>query len=103
MAEPLVKSLRLHSNAVLCLVADEQYILSGSKDRTVVIYDRRAGKTLQKLQVQTRIHTHSIRILLYLGLQREGVLLETFKVFWGTSSSQVCVDTDIKMNTVIYI
>nr|XP_046190135.1 F-box/WD repeat-containing protein 9-like [Oncorhynchus gorbuscha] len=51
VAAPLVKSLRLHSNAVLCLVADEQYILSGSKDRTVVIYDRRAGKTLQKLQL----------------------------------------------------
>uniref|UniRef100_A0A673GI51 Uncharacterized protein n=1 Tax=Sinocyclocheilus rhinocerous TaxID=307959 RepID=A0A673GI51_9TELE len=32
-ADPLVKSLRLHSDAVLCLASDDQYILSGSKDQ----------------------------------------------------------------------
>ncbi|KAM4597842.1 F-box/WD repeat-containing protein 9 isoform 2-T2 [Polymixia lowei] len=53
VAEPLVKSLRLHSNAVMCLAADDQYIVSGSKDRTVVIYDRRAGKALKKLRLSS--------------------------------------------------
>lgn len=52
-AEPLVKSLRLHSNAVLCLAANDNYIISGSKDHTMAIYDRRAGKPLQKLQLSS--------------------------------------------------
>lgn len=52
-AEPLVKSLRLHSDAVLCLASDDQFILTGSKDKTIALYDRRAGKLLQKVQVQT--------------------------------------------------
>uniref|UniRef100_A0A672PSZ1 Uncharacterized protein n=1 Tax=Sinocyclocheilus grahami TaxID=75366 RepID=A0A672PSZ1_SINGR len=50
-ADPLVKSLRLHSDAVLCLASDDQYILSGSKDQTIALFDRRAGKLLQKVQV----------------------------------------------------
>ena len=51
VAEPLVKSLQLHGKAVMCLAADEQYIISGSQDYTVAIYDRRAGKTLKRLRV----------------------------------------------------
>lgn len=50
-ADPLVKSLRLHGDAVLCLVSDDQYIISGSKDQTVALFDRRVGKLLQKVQV----------------------------------------------------
>lgn len=52
-ADPLVKSLRLHSDAVLCLASDDQFILSGSKDQTVALYDRRAGKLLQKVQLSS--------------------------------------------------
>ncbi|XP_056609947.1 F-box/WD repeat-containing protein 9 [Triplophysa dalaica] len=52
-AEPLVKSLRLHSDAVLCLASDDQFILSGSKDQTVALYDRRAGKLLQKVKLSS--------------------------------------------------
>ncbi|XP_060757500.1 F-box/WD repeat-containing protein 9 isoform X2 [Neoarius graeffei] len=52
-AEPLVKSLRLHSDIVLCLASDEQYIVSGSKDNTVAVYDRRAGKPLKKIHLKT--------------------------------------------------
>lgn len=50
-AEPLVKSLRLHSKAVMCLAADEKYIVSGSTDCTVAVYERRAGKALKRLRV----------------------------------------------------
>ena len=57
-AEPLVKSIRLHGNAVMCLAADDKYIISGSKDCTVAVYDRRAGKGLKKLQVAANIQTH---------------------------------------------
>lgn len=46
-----MKSLHLHGNAVMCLAADEKYIISGSKDCTVAVYDRRAGKGLKKLKV----------------------------------------------------
>ncbi|KTG03442.1 hypothetical protein cypCar_00029307 [Cyprinus carpio] len=52
-ADPLVKSLHLHGDAVLCLAADDQYILSGSKDRTVALFDRRAGKLLQKVKLSS--------------------------------------------------
>uniref|UniRef100_A0A8C1VTR6 F-box and WD repeat domain containing 9 n=1 Tax=Cyprinus carpio TaxID=7962 RepID=A0A8C1VTR6_CYPCA len=52
-ADPLVKSLRLHSDAVLCLASDDQYILSGSKDQTVALFDRRAGKLLQKVKLSS--------------------------------------------------
>ncbi|XP_042337433.1 F-box/WD repeat-containing protein 9-like [Plectropomus leopardus] len=52
-AEPLVKSLRLHGNAVMCLAADDKYIISGSKDCTVAVYDRRAGKGLKKLRLSS--------------------------------------------------
>lgn len=52
-AEPLVKSLRPHSKAVICLAADDKYILSGSTDCTVAMYDRRAGKALKRLRVHS--------------------------------------------------
>lgn len=63
-ADPLVKSLRLHGDAVLCLAADDQFILSGSKDQSVALFDRRAGKLLQKVQVlQTHCAGHLLGIL----------------------------------------
>lgn len=57
-AEPLVKSVRLHGNAVMCLAADDKYIISGSKDCTVAVYDRRAGKGLKRLRVDANTQTH---------------------------------------------
>ncbi|TNM97289.1 hypothetical protein fugu_015445 [Takifugu bimaculatus] len=53
VAEPLVKSLRLHSNAIICLAADDRYIVSGSTDCTVAMYDRRAGKALKRLRLNS--------------------------------------------------
>lgn len=53
-AEPLVKSLRPHSKAVICLAADDKYIVSGSTDCTVAMYDRRAGRALKRLRVRSR-------------------------------------------------
>ncbi|XP_051995981.1 F-box/WD repeat-containing protein 9 [Xyrauchen texanus] len=52
-ADPLVKSLHLHSDAVLCLTSNDNYILSGSKDQTIALFDRRAGKLLQKVQLNS--------------------------------------------------
>lgn len=50
-AEPLVKSLNLHGSAVLCLTADDKYILSASKDGSLALFDWQAGKLLQKIKV----------------------------------------------------
>lgn len=63
-AEPLVKSLRLHGNAVMCLAADDKYIISGSKDCTVAVYDRRAGKGLKKLRVNASTQAHTLKFAL---------------------------------------
>lgn len=51
-SQPLVKSRKLHSNAVLSLVADERFIISGSEDRTLVFFDRRANSVLRRLEVR---------------------------------------------------
>lgn len=47
----LVKSRRLHSSAVLAVLADDRHIISGSEDHSLVVFDRRANSVLQRLQV----------------------------------------------------
>ncbi|XP_068939088.1 F-box/WD repeat-containing protein 9 isoform X2 [Petaurus breviceps papuanus] len=51
--QALVKSRRLHSSAVLALLADDQYIISGSEDRTLVVFERRTNSVLQRLQLES--------------------------------------------------
>ncbi|XP_078545336.1 F-box/WD repeat-containing protein 9 isoform X2 [Lissotriton helveticus] len=51
--QPLVKSRKVHSSAVLSVSADEHYILSSSEDRTLVVFDRRANSVLQRLQLES--------------------------------------------------
>lgn len=46
-----MRSYKAHGSAVLSLAADDRLIVSGSEDRTLVVFDRRAGGVLQKLQV----------------------------------------------------
>ncbi|XP_075758541.1 F-box/WD repeat-containing protein 9 [Pelodiscus sinensis] len=48
-----LKSRKLHSSAVLSLVADERFIISGSEDRTLVVFDRRTNSVLQRLQLES--------------------------------------------------
>ncbi|XP_029440980.1 F-box/WD repeat-containing protein 9 [Rhinatrema bivittatum] len=52
-AQPLVKSRKVHSSAVLSLLADDHYILSGSEDRTLVVFDRRYNSVFQRLQLDS--------------------------------------------------
>nr|XP_058918778.1 F-box/WD repeat-containing protein 9 isoform X3 [Kogia breviceps] len=49
----LLKSRRLHSSAVLALLADDRHIISGSEDHTLVVFDRRANSVLQRLQLDS--------------------------------------------------
>uniref|UniRef100_A0A3Q2YQI7 F-box and WD repeat domain containing 9 n=1 Tax=Hippocampus comes TaxID=109280 RepID=A0A3Q2YQI7_HIPCM len=58
-AVPLVKTLRHHTNSVLCLAADDEYIISASKDNTVVVHDRRADKSLYKVRLRSYLRSMS--------------------------------------------
>uniref|UniRef100_A0A9L0RL53 F-box/WD repeat-containing protein 9 n=1 Tax=Equus caballus TaxID=9796 RepID=A0A9L0RL53_HORSE len=49
----LLKSRRLHSSAVLAVLADDRHIISGSEDHTLVVFDRRANSVLQRLQLDS--------------------------------------------------
>lgn len=49
----LVKSRRLHSSAVLAVLADDRHIISGSEDHSLVVFDRRANSVLQRLQLDS--------------------------------------------------
>ncbi|XP_023576002.1 F-box/WD repeat-containing protein 9 isoform X2 [Octodon degus] len=49
----LLKSRRLHSSAVLALLADDKHIISGSEDHTLVVFDRRTNSVLQRMQLDS--------------------------------------------------
>ncbi|XP_062035101.1 F-box/WD repeat-containing protein 9 [Lepus europaeus] len=48
-----LQSRRLHSSAVLALLADERHIISCSEDHTLAVFDRRANSVLQRLQLDS--------------------------------------------------
>uniref|UniRef100_A0A8D2E1C2 F-box/WD repeat-containing protein 9 n=1 Tax=Sciurus vulgaris TaxID=55149 RepID=A0A8D2E1C2_SCIVU len=48
-----LQSRRLHSSAVLALVADDRHIISSSEDHTLVVFDRRTNSVLQRLQLDS--------------------------------------------------
>ncbi|XP_053573812.1 F-box/WD repeat-containing protein 9 [Bombina bombina] len=48
-SSPLVKSRKIHCSPVLSIVADDRHIVSGSEDRTLVVFDRRANAVLQRM------------------------------------------------------
>ncbi|ESP00523.1 hypothetical protein LOTGIDRAFT_83319, partial [Lottia gigantea] len=45
-----VDSKRLHRQPVLCVAGDDKYIITGSEDKTIKIYDRRAGSLYKTLE-----------------------------------------------------
>ncbi|XP_075715222.1 F-box/WD repeat-containing protein 9 isoform X1 [Rhinoderma darwinii] len=50
-SSPLIKSRKIHSSPVLSLAADERHIISGSEDRTLVVFDRRVNAVSQRIQL----------------------------------------------------
>ncbi|KAG8538582.1 hypothetical protein GDO81_022408 [Engystomops pustulosus] len=50
-SSPLIKSRKIHSSPVLSLAADDRHIVSGSEDRTLVVFDRRVNAVLQRIQL----------------------------------------------------
>uniref|UniRef100_UPI00358F3650 F-box/WD repeat-containing protein 9-like isoform X2 n=1 Tax=Myxine glutinosa TaxID=7769 RepID=UPI00358F3650 len=53
-----VHSLKHHSKAVICLSADDNYIISSSPDKTLVIYDRVAAKVLHRIRTFNMKNEH---------------------------------------------
>ena len=48
----VVAMLKSHTRSVLCLHVDDDVIVSGSEDKTLRIFDRKAGKLWKTLQVE---------------------------------------------------
>lgn len=48
---PILKHI-LHKKPVICIAADDKYVISGSEDKSVIVYDKIAAKILQKLEVR---------------------------------------------------
>ncbi|XP_021353870.1 F-box/WD repeat-containing protein 9-like [Mizuhopecten yessoensis] len=44
---------KFHRRPVLCVVADDKYIISGSEDKTMAIYDRRAARVYKTIQTES--------------------------------------------------
>ncbi|XP_046544819.1 F-box/WD repeat-containing protein 9-like [Haliotis rubra] len=42
-----------HRKPVLCVAVDDQFIITGSEDKTICIYDRRADKNYKRLELDT--------------------------------------------------
>lgn len=42
---------RYHRRPVLCLAADDKYVVTGSEDKTIAVFDRRAGQVYKTMQV----------------------------------------------------
>lgn len=47
---PVLKHI-LHKKPVICIAADDKYVISGSEDKSVIVYDKVAAKILQRLEV----------------------------------------------------
>jgi F-box/WD-40 domain protein 9 len=45
-----ISSVKSHQKAVLCLKASDNFVISGSDDRTVVLWDRRTNKEYKKIE-----------------------------------------------------
>merc|ERR1719394_220797 len=46
---PKQRKYLFHTKPVLCVVGNDRYIVTGSEDKTMVVYDRRAEKPLKKM------------------------------------------------------
>ncbi|XP_034942477.1 F-box/WD repeat-containing protein 9-like [Chelonus insularis] len=53
LSDPLVARYQPHQRAVLKITMNSQYIISGSEDRTVSIWDQRSQRTLESITVST--------------------------------------------------
>nr|XP_057905375.1 F-box/WD repeat-containing protein 9 [Doryrhamphus excisus] len=86
-----LKSLRLHTSAVMCLAADDKYMISASKDCTVAVYDRRADKFLNKVRLSSYLRSMSYSDNEVWGGDHKG-LLHSFSLQEGVLKSMAHFD-----------
>ena len=48
----VISDLKYHSRPVLCLLADEKFVITGSEDQSICVFDRRAGQLFKTIKVQ---------------------------------------------------
>ena len=51
LAGNIISRLKNHSRPVLCLSVDDKFIISGSEDKTLCVYDRRAAQVYKTVKV----------------------------------------------------
>lgn len=51
----IIAEKRIHKKPVLDVTANDKFIITGSEDSTIAIYDRRADAVLKTLEVRTSI------------------------------------------------
>ena len=51
LAGNFISRLKNHSRPVLCLSVDDKFIISGSEDKTLCVYDRRASQVYKTIKV----------------------------------------------------
>ena len=55
----IIGSLKYHDKPVLCMEADDKFIITGSEDKTLCFYDRRAAKIYKSVRVCKISHQRS--------------------------------------------
>lgn len=44
-----------HNQPILSIAADDKYVITGSEDKTIAIYDRAAGKKYKQIEVSNSV------------------------------------------------
>ena len=46
---------RYHAQPILSVAVDDKYVITGSEDKVISVYDRVAGKNYKKIEVNKRV------------------------------------------------